>query len=119
DDMIPIEEKKAFLETLPRVSLHVVTKDTVDGVVFHSAGHSLGADLLKVFERAIEELDKVGKEQEEAAGIMIEEQDLAEGVERAAKEHKPLFRNYAFQTERYDYEVDWSSGIPLLFCKER
>ena len=95
--MIPIEEKKAFLEALPRVSLHVVTKDMVDGVVFRSAGHSLGADLLKVFERAVEELDR---------------------SEAAVEEHE-LEKNHVFQTERYDYEVDWNSGIPLLFCRER
>lgn len=95
DEMIPIEEKKAFLEKLPQVSLHVVTRDMVDGVVFRSAGHSLGADLLKVFEQAVKELDGAGTEPGRA------------------------FQNYSFQTERYCYVVDWNRGIPILFCRER
>lgn len=90
DEMIPIEEKKAFLETLPRVSLHVVTKDMVDGVIFRSAGHSLDADLLKVFEKAVEELDRA---------------DCLE-----AESSRQVFQNYSFQTKRYQYEVDWDNG---------
>ena len=111
DEMIPIEEKKAFLETLPRVSLHVVTKDQVDGVIFRSAGHSLDADLIKVFERAIEELDGAGETETmavEDAAMEVGEQDIADRSETGGRQQ--VFQNYSFQTKRYQYEVDWDRG---------
>ncbi len=119
DEMIPIEEKKAFLETLPRVSLHVVTKDMVDGVVFRSAGHSLDADLLKVFERAVEELDRANEAEmvaADSAAMVLEKQDLTDGSE--AEGRQQVFQNYSFQTKRYCYEVKWDNGVPLLYCME-
>lgn len=92
DEMIPLAEKKAFLDTLSNVSLHVVTREMVDGILFRSAAHSLGADLLKVFGEAIEELDGT-----------VSETGFA-------------FQNRFFETSRYRYEVDWQSGVPLLYC---
>ncbi|MDE6851584.1 MAG: DUF2920 family protein [Lachnospiraceae bacterium] len=110
DTMIPIGEKKAFLEKLPRVSLHVVTKEMVDGVVFRSAGHSLGADLLKVFERAVEELDGARPIMGEPTGDHRPENMAGE---------QQAFHNYSFQTARYQYEIDWKSGVPVLYRMER
>lgn len=101
DDMIPFYEKKEFLDRLQNVSLHVVTKESVDGVKFKSAGHSLGADLLAVFHEAIKELE------------MQMEQLPVE------KEYLEKFVNHSFQTTRYFYEVDWKSGIPILYCTKR
>lgn len=97
DEMIPLAEKKAFLDTLQHVSLHVVTREMADGVMFRSAAHSLGADLLLVFAEAVSELDR-GRETS-AAGFCA--------------------CRRVFQTERYRYEVDWQSGVPLLYCTKR
>lgn len=95
DEMISLEEKQAFLDTLSNVSLHVVTGDMVDGELFHSTGHSLGADLLKLFDVAVCELEK-----------------------SVTEKSRFVFQNRKFRTERYLYEVDWQSGIPLLHCSD-
>ncbi len=94
DEMIPLREKKEFLDSLQNVSLHVVTHDEIDGEVFRSAGHSLGADLLKVFELAVNELDH---------------------GEWKRPEHRPAaFQNHVFETGNYRYELSWQNGIPVL-----
>lgn len=98
DEMIPLNEKKKFLDSVQHVSLHVVTRDQVDGVVFQSAGHSLGADLLKVFDRGIKELEHTDWQMPES---------------KAA-----VFVARVFQTEQYRYEISWQSGIPLLSCQK-
>ncbi len=107
DEMIPLEEKRAFLDTVQHVTLHIVTRDMAEGELFHSASHSLGADLLKLFDVAIAELEQaVRKQSQEETGSAVGGQNF-------------VFQNRYFQTERYRYEVDWQSGIPLLYCADR
>jgi hypothetical protein len=96
DEMIPIEEKKAFLENLPFVSLHIVSE--ADGVMFRSTGHSLGADFFRMFDDAIQELE-TGKEYADAS-------------------HQEYVTS-SFFTEQYLYEVREDSGIPILYWQRR
>lgn len=92
DTMIPLEQKKDFLQGISNVKLHVVTREMVDGVIFQSAGHSLGADLLWLFRTAMQDLDQHPSERGRACSM--EEQ--------------------SFETEKYRYQVKWDTGIPIL-----
>lgn len=98
DTMIPLAEKKAFLETLPHAYLHEISAEDVDGEMFTSSSHSLGADLLKVFARGYQELV------EKQSGSMT------------AKVLPPAEKQFA--TDLYEYRIHWEEGIPLLERKE-
>lgn len=112
DEMIPLQEKQEFLAEIKNVSLHVVTKEMVDGIKFCSTGHSLGADFLLIFEEAVGELETAirrgnrGKELLEGSGRG------REGIDGEITGR--ICHDISFQTERCRYEVRWGSGIPVL-----
>ena len=93
DEMIPLEEKRLFLANVENVTLHVVSGKDVDGEIFQSTGHSLGADMLKVFEMALPEL---------------------EGTKRKGK-HAGNVPDTKIITNQYIYRVDRTMGVPVLY----
>lgn len=97
DTMIPLDRKKDFLQHVSGVTLYVVTRDMVDGVVFQSAGHSLGADLLWLFRAAMHDLE-------------------ANPTERTGD---GTFYEQCFETDCYRYRVGWEMGIPLLHVQKK
>lgn len=98
DEMIPLADKKRFLEKIKGVSLHEITKEQVDGKAFYSSSHGLGADFLEVFHMAMREL--AGKEAGKNKEDVIEEQEIWE--------------NKSFHTGNFIYEVKWDTNIPIL-----
>lgn len=95
DEMISLKEKKLFLDGIRNTSLHVITEREVDGKIFQSTGHSLGANLLKLFDMALKELE------EERAG---------EGVYD--------FQKAKIVTSKYVYWIDRTQNIPILYRKQ-
>lgn len=93
DTMIPLAEKKEFLSGLSHATLHEISSADVDGDIFKSSGHSLGADLLKVFEMGYRELEE--KKPHRDGTVIIPE-------------------DKQFATALYEYRVSWETGIPLL-----
>lgn len=98
DEMIPLKEKKLFLDSLGNTSLHVITEQEVDGEIFQSTGHSLGADMLKVFDMAIKELEEIEKEEQ-------------------MKEIEEVSSEVRIMTKHYVYWIDRTQGIPILHRK--
>ncbi len=96
DEMIPLQEKVGFLNQIDHVILHVISDREVDGVIFRSTGHSLEADLLKVFAMALEEL---------------------ESMSIPVKDDSEIKRNKTFQTKQCRYEIHWETGVPVLYCE--
>lgn len=97
DTMIPLEEKRAFLNEINQVHLHVVTREMTQEGVFSSSSHSLGADLLELFQ--------------------ISRKEWSSFSERKNISRKEQQRNKTFCTKKFCYEVDWSKGIPILQWK--
>ena len=93
DEMIPLEEKRLFLEDVGNVTLHVVSGEDVDGEIFQSTGHSLGADMLKVFEMALNELEETKRKEKHAGDI----------------------QDTKIITNQYIYWVDRTMGVPVLY----
>lgn len=100
DTMIPLLQKKQFLEGLDGSFLHEVTREQVDGEVFCNTSHGLGADFLKLFERALHEIE-----------------DRKRSI--ADKDLQNVLMNRLFSTDAYVYEVKWDTGIPLLYVTPR
>ena len=92
DEMVSLQDKQRFLTLLSNVSLHVISQKNVDGEIFRSAGHSLGADLVKLFDLAMQEMEPVKAENDEFK--------WEESVE--------------IITQRYTYWVDRQCGVPVL-----
>lgn len=83
----------AYLANVENVTLHVVSGKDVDGEIFQSTGHSLGADMLKVFEMALPGL---------------------EGTKRKGK-HAGNVPDTKIITDQYIYRVDRTMGVPVLY----
>lgn len=96
DEMIPLQEKEEFLKQIDHVILHVITDREVDGIVFRSTGHSLEADLLKIFAMALGELER---------------------MPIPVKEDSESRVNKTFQTKQCRYEMRWETGVPVLYCE--
>ncbi len=93
DEMVSLQEKQDFLNSIPNVSLHVISKENVDGEVFRSSGHSLGADLIRLFDMAFQEL--------ELSRTEIKKDEIEESVR--------------ITTQRYSYWIDREYGVPILY----
>lgn len=93
--MISLKEKKLFLDGIRNTSLHVITEREVDGKIFQLTGHSLGADLLKLFDMALKELE------EERAGKGVYD-----------------FQKAKIVTSKYVYWIDRTQNIPILYRKQ-
>ena len=102
DDMIPLQKKKNFLDQISHVNLQVISQNEVDGDIFGSSGHSLNADLLKVFEKGY----KLLTEKITEMGTQWEETD-----EEKADVH---FQEQQFATDLWEYRVNWKDDIPVL-----
>ncbi len=50
DELIPLEEKIAFLSGITNSSIEVIGKNRVDNMIFKSTTHGVGADFLKLFD---------------------------------------------------------------------
>ncbi len=92
DELIRYEEKQRALAGVCRVSLQLVTAKQVDGQLFKSTDHGLGADFLKMFQLAVE---KYG---------LLAGQRVCGGS----------FDGNRLLTERYIYEAQLVDGIPML-----
>lgn len=93
DEMIPLEEKRSFLDQVNGALLHTISNQEVDGKIFKSTGHSLGADMLRVFGMALEELE-AGKKEKKATDA---------------------FRQIKIITSKYIYWIDRTQGVPILY----
>ncbi|MCH5266859.1 MAG: DUF2920 family protein [Lachnospiraceae bacterium] len=117
DTMIPLDEKKEFLAHIPHTYLHAITAEDVDGEIFSSSNHSLDADLLKVFEKGYEELTEKIAETKKTVKDTAENINLAEG--EAGQNNNINLMEQKFETEMWEYQMDWSENIPLLKRKEK
>lgn len=103
DEMIPLADKKRFLEKVKGTRLHEITRGQADGKIFTSSGHGLGADFLELFHMAMKELAR--EDTESNKEDLIEKQDIWE--------------NKSFWTDNFIYEIKWDTGIPLLSCSKQ
>lgn len=93
DEMIPLEEKSSFLDRVNGALLHTISNREVDGKTFKSTGHSLGADMLKVFGMALAELE----------------------TEKKEKQVTNTFQETKIITSKYIYWIDRIQGVPILY----
>ena len=93
DEMIPLEEKSSFLDRVNGALLHTISNREVDGKTFKSTGHSLGADMIKVFGMARAELETEKKE------IQVTN----------------TFQETKIITSKYIYWIDRIQGVPILY----
>lgn len=50
DELVSLEEKKEFINMFPNGNLEIISNKNIDNIIFNNTKHSLGADLLKLFE---------------------------------------------------------------------
>lgn len=89
DTLISVEDKYNEIKNIKNVDINIITKDKIDGVIFKSTEHGLGADFLKLF-------DKFHKEH----CMNIE---LIEGISIDDTVNIPG-----------GYFIDYTSGIPII-----
>ena len=71
----------------------MISNQEVDGKTFKSTGHSLGADMLKVFGMALAELE----------------------TEKKEKQVTNTFQETKIITSKYIYWIDRIQGVPILY----
>lgn len=91
DTMIPLEEKKNFMQTVRNSCLHIITPEDVDHRIFYSAKHSLDVDFLQLFDFCVEHY-----------GIL-----QAWGV-------RGKFSKVKYYTSQYCYTVQLEKGKPVM-----
>ena len=97
DELIRYEEKREALRDVAEMSLELITRDKVDGEIFKSSTHGLGADFLKMFHYAVQKHQLL-------AGGRIQGGSL---------------RGNCFVTEWYSYESQLMEDIPMLVRTRR
>ena len=90
DDLIPFSRKQEFLQQMNHTHLYEVSESKVDGKIFHSHLHGLGANFLNLFDFAMKEFARF------PAGKTT------------------LIENQLLQTKQSEYFFDYSKGLPIL-----
>lgn len=90
DTMAPIKDKLVFLEKISNSICEVIDENRIDGDMFNSTKHGLGADFLKLYDYAER---KYGSESER------------EGLQ---------FGSHIIETEKCKYFICFDDEIPLL-----
>lgn len=99
DCMTALEDKKAFLNQVAHSRVETITKSRVDGEIFKTTEHGLGADFLKLFKLSYEVYFQV-KEAEK---------------KKKRQKHQITYENASYETSLFHYEVMWEEGIPVLY----
>lgn len=99
DELIGYKEKEKFCHGVTKCSFRMISKKSVDGIVFKSTKHGLDADYLKLFNLAMNE-KKVSKMK--SGGRDIEFENIVE-----------------FETDLYQYTLNYSSGLPFIKRKKK
>lgn len=90
DTLVTVDDKKRFLDRLKHVSLKLVDRENVDGEIYKSATHGVGADFLKLFDKIYNECDL------------------------SRFECKDYWQAREIVTEKFVYHVDVSNGLLTL-----
>ncbi|KYH34817.1 hypothetical protein CLTEP_12820 [Clostridium tepidiprofundi DSM 19306] len=91
DFLVSCEEKKNLINKIKgKVHYEEISDQKVDGEIFNSTSHGLGADFFNLFKYA-----------ENNIGI-------------STKQNKFQFCEYKKETKLYKYSIDYSSGVPVV-----
>lgn len=94
DKLLNYKEKEEFCCSIANCQLKVISEKDVDGTMFKSTKHGLDADFLKLFDFIMRE-QRFSKIKSDGRNI-----EIADIVE--------------FETDRYEYTLNYSSGLPSV-----
>lgn len=92
DNLISDTEKKEFCQMFDNIKFYQISSDKIDGSIFKSTDHGLGADFLKLYDYIVE-------------NNLFETKLLNRSFS---------LENITYETSKYKYIIDYSMDIPIL-----
>ena len=96
DNLINNNDKEAFCNNIKNCNYNEVSDENIDGCIFKSTNHGLGADFLELFKYTIDNLEfQFGKSYE------IE-----------------LSNNIKFYTDKFKYDINYDNVMPRIYLEK-